>query len=198
MKTRDNIPRLSSLRVAELLGLSVIKRGSRFWTLCPFHSERTASFLFNEDGSWHCFGCDKHGNAVHLYAGVKRISTLQASRELAAHVSRGLYLRTPEVRSDALQKALLLKNAVSKWVDDKYQKADQQYRSARLILDMVNDEWKWARYHGIDYESGPAFDYWVNIESRARLRMDKLYTSDQLELMKMMLEEQDNEQHTTI
>jgi len=33
-------------------------------TLCPFHKERTASFVIYPDNSYHCFGCGAHGNAI--------------------------------------------------------------------------------------------------------------------------------------
>lgn len=32
--------------------------------LCPFHDEKTPSFYFDEEGLYHCFGCDSKGNAI--------------------------------------------------------------------------------------------------------------------------------------
>lgn len=35
---------------------------NKFLALCPFHSEKTPSFLFDEnDKSYHCFGCGESG-----------------------------------------------------------------------------------------------------------------------------------------
>lgn len=32
---------------------------------CPFHNEKTPSFIIYQDNSWHCFGCGAHGlNAI--------------------------------------------------------------------------------------------------------------------------------------
>ena len=31
---------------------------------CPFHIEKTGSFRIYPDGSYHCFGCGKHGGSV--------------------------------------------------------------------------------------------------------------------------------------
>jgi DNA primase catalytic core len=34
-----------------------------FWTCCPFHGEKTASFRVDDDrGHYHCFGCSEHGD----------------------------------------------------------------------------------------------------------------------------------------
>ncbi|MCW4031030.1 MAG: CHC2 zinc finger domain-containing protein [Candidatus Bathyarchaeota archaeon] len=44
------------------LGLRLERCGSHFRTSCPFHSENTPSFfVFLDNGSYHCFGCQKSG-----------------------------------------------------------------------------------------------------------------------------------------
>ena len=40
------------------------KLGSRYTALCPFHNEDTASFVIYPDNSFHCFGCQAHGDAI--------------------------------------------------------------------------------------------------------------------------------------
>lgn len=42
------------------------RRGGRWWGRCPFHDERTASFMVDDDpvGRYHCFGCGVHGDAL--------------------------------------------------------------------------------------------------------------------------------------
>ncbi len=43
--------------------LTLKKSGSRHWGLCPFHSEKTASFQVHEDRQvFHCFGCGASGD----------------------------------------------------------------------------------------------------------------------------------------
>lgn len=38
------------------------KTGKNFKALCPFHEEKTASFVINADKTkYHCFGCGKGG-----------------------------------------------------------------------------------------------------------------------------------------
>jgi DNA primase len=55
----------SKLPVADLIGETVaLKRaGSAFKGLCPFHAEKTPSFIVTPDReSWHCFGCGEGGD----------------------------------------------------------------------------------------------------------------------------------------
>ena len=55
----------SKLPVADLIGETVaLKRaGSAFKGLCPFHAEKTPSFIVSPDReSWHCFGCGEGGD----------------------------------------------------------------------------------------------------------------------------------------
>lgn len=41
--------------------------GEKFVGLCPYHDERTPSFyLYPETNNFHCFGCGKHGDVIHL------------------------------------------------------------------------------------------------------------------------------------
>ena len=43
------------------------KKGSVYTCCCPFHSERTPSFTVNPARNrWHCFGCDKGGDAIEF------------------------------------------------------------------------------------------------------------------------------------
>jgi DNA primase len=38
--------------------MHLTQKGSRFWGLCPFHSEKTPSFNVNADKQFfYCFGC---------------------------------------------------------------------------------------------------------------------------------------------
>ena len=43
--------------------IQLTRSGRNFKACCPFHAEKTPSFsVREEEGSYHCFGCGKHGS----------------------------------------------------------------------------------------------------------------------------------------
>jgi DNA primase len=45
--------------------LSLQRSGSAYKALCPFHEEKTPSFMVQKgDSHYHCFGCGAHGDAI--------------------------------------------------------------------------------------------------------------------------------------
>ena len=56
----------STVKKYKRLGIHLQESGSRWKTLCPFHSEKTPSFVVYPDGTYHCFGCSKHGTFENL------------------------------------------------------------------------------------------------------------------------------------
>jgi twinkle protein len=52
--------------------------------LCPFHSEKTPSFTYNEkDYTWHCFGCGANVDIVNHYVDNKGLSYIETIKELS-------------------------------------------------------------------------------------------------------------------
>jgi hypothetical protein len=45
-------------------GINFKKSGSRYIGLCPFHSEKTPSFVVFPNNSYYCFGCGSGGDAA--------------------------------------------------------------------------------------------------------------------------------------
>ena len=66
----------------------LLKRsGGNLWGLCPFHSEKTASFSVNPaKGIYKCFGCGKGGNAISFIMEIEHMNYPEAIRHLG-----GLY-----------------------------------------------------------------------------------------------------------
>jgi len=60
------------------------KRGSNYVALCPFHKEKTPSFVVSESkGIFKCFGCGKAGNVVNFLVQHEGFSYTQALKWLA-------------------------------------------------------------------------------------------------------------------
>jgi hypothetical protein len=72
------------------------KAGRSYKALCPFHNEKTPSFVvFPETGTWRCFGaCQTGGDIFDFYMRRERTDFPTALRELARKA--GVTLGTPE------------------------------------------------------------------------------------------------------
>ena len=51
------------------------KAGKNHKGLCPFHSEKTPSFVVSDDKQlYHCFGCGEAGNVINFIIQLIRIT----------------------------------------------------------------------------------------------------------------------------
>src|SRR5215212_8760399 len=76
----------SRIDVVDLIGQSVqLKRAGRnLKGLCPFHSEKTPSFIvWPETGTWKCFGCGERGDAFEFLMKRDNLEFGEALRILA-------------------------------------------------------------------------------------------------------------------
>lgn len=72
--------------IVALIGETVVlkKSGSSWKGLCPFHTEKTPSFVVSPTRrSWHCFGCGKGGDAVSFLMEASALSFPEALETLA-------------------------------------------------------------------------------------------------------------------
>ncbi|HEV3270458.1 MAG TPA: DNA primase [Candidatus Rhabdochlamydia sp.] len=64
--------------------LTFQRSGSTYKTLCPFHEERTPSFIIQKGSAhYHCFGCGAHGDAISFLMTHIRMSFTEAVESLA-------------------------------------------------------------------------------------------------------------------
>ncbi len=105
----------------------LLKRsGGNLWGLCPFHSEKTASFSVNPaKGIYKCFGCGKGGNAISFIMEIEHLNYPEAIRHLGA-----LYgVEIPETTSSG--------NDISK--DEKNRVYDILKEAAKFYYKSFND-----------------------------------------------------------
>jgi len=72
--------------IVEIIGgyTALKKAGSNFKALCPFHNEKTPSFVVNPDKQiFHCFGCGAGGNVVGFLMRQEHLEFPEAVRFLA-------------------------------------------------------------------------------------------------------------------
>ena len=74
------------LNVSELIGeyLKLEKSGTNYKALCPFHNEKTPSFMVNaERNFWYCFGCQKGGDIFSFLMEIEGLEFREALERLA-------------------------------------------------------------------------------------------------------------------
>lgn len=77
---------IETARIEDVVGefVTLRKRGSNLWGVCPFHKEKTPSFSVNPARNiFKCFGCGKAGNSVHFIMEHEHYSYPEALRFLA-------------------------------------------------------------------------------------------------------------------
>ena len=77
---------VSRTDIVDLVGsyVRLNKKGNNYWGLCPFHSEKTASFSVSPDKQiYYCFGCHKGGGAINFLMEAENLSFVDAVRNLA-------------------------------------------------------------------------------------------------------------------
>lgn len=86
---KNNLLPLSSKNILQLLkkefNLIFNQKGQDYFTLCPFHPEKTSSFAFEpEKKIFKCFGCGfGAGSIFKLWAQIKKINLPQTKQEIA-------------------------------------------------------------------------------------------------------------------
>ncbi len=97
----------SKLSVVEVVGESVTlkKAGTTYKGLCPFHGEKTPSFVVTPAReTWHCFGCGRGGDIFSFVMERDGLTFPEALRSLAGKAGVEIDERTK--REDARRKRL--------------------------------------------------------------------------------------------
>lgn len=67
------------------------KKGKSYWGCCPFHHEKTPSFVVNENGQYfHCFGCGVGGDVIKFVEKIEGLDFWDAVKELAKNANMEL------------------------------------------------------------------------------------------------------------
>lgn len=87
MIQQSTIDKLLELNIVDVVSdyISLKKSGVNYKGCCPFHNERTPSFIVSPSKNiWHCFGCGKGGNAIQFIIEEENCNFYQACKILGS------------------------------------------------------------------------------------------------------------------
>ena len=101
---------------------------------CPFHEEKTASFLVHRNNkSWKCYGCGAGGTVIDFVMRLYDINFGQACIRLNSDFSLGLTDRQPSPGEERKRRAENFRR-------------QQEERKKRMVLDALCGEYRWLRH----------------------------------------------------
>ena len=156
--------------IAEQQGLKLKKQGNRYWTCCPFHTEKNASMCFYENGSWYCFSCMSGGDSVALLARLKNLPMKEAAAEICRGNLANIGPAAPVTRNPhswKKQRAQALHETIKQ--------ADEY--TGQYTVETADEAW-----------DDPVFIAAIQAKAQAGCDLDELYEADQQELERLMRE----------
>lgn len=142
---------LSAIDIVEVINQYVALKpaGKNFKGICPFHTEKTPSFMVSPDkGLWHCFGCGEGGNTFQFLMKMENISFIEAAKTLAAQAGISLVISEEEKKIwSEKEKLLKLMEIASKF----YQNC--------LFLKIGENSLSYLKKRGLDNETIKKFSF---------------------------------------
>ncbi|OIO47142.1 MAG: DNA primase [Parcubacteria group bacterium CG1_02_37_51] len=125
---------------------------NNFKANCPFHNEKTPSFMVSKDKQiWHCFGCGEGGDIFSWVQKMEGVDFPEALRILAKKANVELQWQQPELSSAKTKLLDICKAASNYWhellIKDEQAKFVRDYLEERQIQSETILIWQlgWAR-----------------------------------------------------
>jgi DNA primase len=139
--SRDAVTEIRErIDIVELInGYTPLKKtGRSFKGLCPFHQEKTPSFVvFPDSQNFHCFGCGKGGDLFTFVMEIEKLDFREALRELADKAGVSLET-TPGVapeKDERRQKLLAALDFAATYYHDRLLNSPSGEAGRKLALD---------------------------------------------------------------
>ena len=87
------VQRVKDLSIVDVLGkyVKLQRQGANYVCCCPFHGEKSPSLNVSPSKNlWHCFGCDRGGDAIKFVMELQNIEFHTAVEEIAKN--NGVYV----------------------------------------------------------------------------------------------------------
>lgn len=165
-----------------------LKRAGRSYKgLCPFHTERTPSFVvFPDTGTWHCFGaCGEGGDIFTFVMKHEGWDFRTALEELAQRAGVELKPRTPQQQAEDQEHAKLCEilTAAAVYYHNLLLKAPQAQRARDYVAQRGFKERTVETF-----QLGYALDEWHALET---FLLSKKYTRQELIVAGLLVERED-------
>jgi DNA primase len=160
--------------IVEVVGARVAlkKAGSNYKGLCPFHGEKTPSFIVTPSrGTYHCFGCSVHGTAIGFLMAYDNLEFPEAVEALAEMMGLEVPRETtsvPERKEENEELYTLLREA-----DQIYRAALRSSETAIAYLKKRGIDGPTAGRFGIGY-APDAWDTVLRTLGTSDARIEKL------------------------
>lgn len=115
---------------------SLKRTGNTFKGLCPFHGEKTPSFIVYPDSqTYYCFGCNKHGDIYSFYMAMENVEFRQALTELGqrAGVEISTSAPKPPEEEERRKKLIEVNELAATWFNHILLNASQGEEGRKII-----------------------------------------------------------------
>lgn len=155
---------VSIVAVAEQF-MTLKRVGSRYKGTCPFHSEKSPSFvIYANTNTFKCYGCGLQGDQINLYGRFNGINNKEAMKRLAEAYSvdgsREYKPSTYEVERAISKKRTILRLQIGTWL---FELEDLYFRIDSPELDSAF------------YQEFGRLEYWLaNVDDVNAFTLDKM------------------------
>jgi len=144
-------------------GFTPIKRGGRYWLVCPFHNDKKPSLVIDaERGLWFCHGCQTGGDVITFIQRLYNFSFREAVSYLNLEL-KSSFKAKPKLEAQAKAKLEIeLKAAFTEWVDARIGWLRETINGIYQIVSLIKDEASFERL-GVLYHNLSLLEYELEV-----------------------------------
>ena len=160
-KIADAKQRIDIVDVIQGAGVELYQRGVHYWGCCPFHGDKTPSFVVNPDRQrFHCFGCGESGDVIDFIRKINACSFPDALK----HLDIERRPMTPQAIDEARQqkRRRYLMEAFRRWKSTKADEVGTILRVSRKLTGQIRTVEDLERY-GDAYHLIPLLEHQLEI-----------------------------------